>query len=126
MYTGSTGTHMIDGSRNIATALHETVTIQSNNEPSIKLRFQAGEYYLMHNQRILFNTAVPAAHSGYASLYSGYVNLPDSADHVFANQWNKANGATDDINESGGRLATQNEAPHHLQFNGGELGEGIR
>ena len=123
MYTGSTGAHMVSGSRVIAENHdQDIVTIQSNNQPSIKLRFNKGtNYQLMHNERILFTTNLALQ---YSSFYSNFNNEPLNADKVETNQWIIVGDAQEAINSLGGRIATQGEVPQ-LFFSGSNLGEGI-
>ena len=125
MYTGSTGAHMISGSRNIATNPGHTVTIQSNSHPSVKLRWINGglRYDLMHNQRILFsaNTGI-----SYNALFSNFANQPH-AEEQSGRQWILSAGADQvDPSGTGGRVASTGEIfLTMLIFSGSNLAEGI-
>lgn len=130
MYTGSTGAHMISGSRNIATDHNgNLVTIQSNNHPSIKLRWNSGgngTYQLLHNNRLIFGNTT--AGTTYNTLYSNFANRPHKEGQT-GQQWATQGDATEAINAQGGRLAAQGGEgglpAAEIYFSGSNLAEGI-
>jgi len=121
---------MISGSRNIATDHNgNLVTIQSNNHPSIKLRWNSGgngQYELLHNNRLVFGNTT--AGTTYNTLYSNFANRP-SKERQEGQQWATKGDVTEAINAQGGKLAAQGGEgglpAAEIYFSGSNLAEGI-